>query len=123
MTTFENFELLYKQFLNLTMEINKIIEEGDYEIASLKINDKNRLIDRLANVENTVNFTAEERQKIDLMNQKISEDNITQLEFLKKLLEETGKELKNTKKKIKINSAYSLTMSEGKEGSILDISE
>lgn len=122
MTQFGQLELIYNQVINLIGEINSLIEMGDYESANQKIEDKDNLIKKLLLVSKTVNFTVEERQKIDLLNQQIKDDAQNNIISLEKLRDELGEELEKTKKKVKINSAYAGTSQE-KQGELIDISE
>ncbi len=122
MTQFKDFEILYNQFLNLTSEINKIIEQEDYLLALEKLKHKDKLIKKIMNAEKTVKFSVEERQKIQLINEKLKEDEQNKITYLKKLHAEVGEELKKTRKKVKFNSAYTINTKKLK-GKLIDTLE
>lgn len=122
MTQFEQLELIYNQFLNLTAEIDKMIEKEDYKAAAGKTEYKNKLIKKISNVRKTVNFTDEEIEKARLIEQKIKEKEQETFTLLKKLQNQLGEEINNTKKKIKINTAY-IVKSDEKHGAFIDISD
>lgn len=122
MTQFEHLELIYNQFLNLADEINTMIKKEDYAAVVEKLEHKNKLIKKILIAKKTVNFTDEEIEKASLIEQKIRENEQETLISLKKLQNEVGEEINNTKKKIKINTAYAVKSDE-KHGAIIDFSE
>lgn len=122
MTQFKQFELIYNQLTNLTEEISTLIAKEDYQTATLKVEYKDKLLKQLLNARKTIKFTAEEKQKLLLMEQKMKENVYEHIEPLKKLRDEIGKEIKTINKKIKINSAYTSQDSE-QQGIFFDTSE
>lgn len=122
MTAFAQLEIIYKQFINLTTEINTLIEKEDYFAAVEKLGHKNKLIKKISNARKTVNFTDEEREKARLTEQKIRESEQETLIYLKKLQKHLGEEIHNINKKIKINTAYTVKSDE-RHGEFIDISD
>ncbi|MDD3436855.1 MAG: hypothetical protein PHC64_06870 [Candidatus Gastranaerophilales bacterium] len=122
MTQFKDLELIYNEFSCLAEEINNLIDKEDYETAILKLKHKDKIIKKLLAARNTVDFTPEQRQKLNLMENKIKDNEHKILNSLKELQNEVGKELNVTKKKVKISSAYSIHAQE-KQGRYIDISE
>lgn len=122
MTQFSQLELIYNQFLNLLKEIDIFIENEEYEAAVDKLEHKDNLLKKLILTKKTVNFTPEEQQKIQLIEQEIREKEKKALDNLEKLQNDVAIELSSTKAKVKINSAYTI-QSEAVESTFIDISE
>lgn len=109
MTHFNELELLYNQYLNLAGEIKDMIGQEEYEDALIRIPDQEKLIKKIFRAQKTVDFTPEQRQKFDVIQEKIRSDEKQILVKLISLKDETGIELRGTNQKIKINNAYSMT--------------
>jgi hypothetical protein len=122
MTEFKDFEIIYNQFINLTNEIQKLIQKEDYKSADNKLELRDKIMRKISLAKKTVDFSKEENQKIQIMEQKIKEVYQINIENLKKHQIEIGEELNKTKKKVKISSAYSMSNNK-KSGSIIDILE
>lgn len=122
MTEFKDLELIYNQFFNLTDEISKMIKNEDYGSAISKLKDKDKLISKILSARKTVDFTEEQSQKLSEMEKIISENEHEILSSLEKLHDEVGEAIKMTKKKVKINSAYTMP-SDKEQGRIVDFSE
>lgn len=122
MTNFENLELLYNQFFNLADEINAMIENGDYNSAISKLEYKDKLIKKLLTTKKTVNLTIDDRRKLSLIEEKLKEKEQNNINFLGKLRNEVSEELKDTKNKLKMNTAYE-SKTEHNRGVYVDISE
>ena len=122
MTEFKQLELVYNQFISLTNQINQLIADEDYQSASLKLSDKDKLIKKIFLTKKTINFTDEEKKKVELIDKQISEENQKLIESLEKDHQELAQKLNVTKKKVKINSAYEIR-SKDKTGNLVDTSE
>lgn len=122
MTQFEHLELLYNQFLNLADEINTMIEKEEYGAAAAKLEYKDKLIKKILLTKKTVSFTDAEIEKASLIEQKIRENEQETLISLQKFQNEIGEKLNNTKKKLKVSTAYTVKSDE-QHGDIIDISE
>lgn len=122
MTTFENLELLYNQFFNLTDEINKMIENEDYNAAISKLEYKDKLIKKLSVTKKTVELNEENKQKLSLIEETLKEKDQNILKFLTNLRIELSEELKDTKNRLKMNTAYEIKK-ESNSGLMVDISE
>lgn len=122
MTQFNDLELIYNQFFNLTEEINDMIDKEDYRSAVLELKHKDNLVKKLLMARKTVVVTDEQKQKLDLMEKRITDNEHKILIALEKLREEVGEAIKITKKKVKVSSAYS-SYSHERQGSMIDISE
>lgn len=122
MTQFEHLELLYNQFLNLSDEINTMIEKEEYDAAVTRLEYKDKLIKKILLAKKTVNFTGEEIEKASLIEQKIRKNEQETLVSLQRLQDTIGEELNNTKKKIKVSTAYTVRSDE-QHGDIIDIAE
>ena len=122
MTQFENIELIYRQYINLTKEINIMIQNEDYQKATEKLKDKDKLTKRLSVAKKTTKLTNEENQKLKEIEEKLIENNKRNIIYLKKLKQEVAEKLKKTKKQVKISSAYSLRPKK-KQGRLIDVSE
>lgn len=121
MTQFSQIELIYNQFSNLVSEIDILIEKEEYADAADKIEYKDNLIKQLSNAKKTVNFTNEEKLKMQSFENTIREKNNAMLANLNKLRTEIANEMNSTKKKIKLNSAYDQNISG--QGAMIDFSE
>lgn len=122
MTQFQNLELLYNQLLNLADEIKMMVDKEQYEEAVEKMQYKDKLIKKLINTKKTVDFSAEDQQKLELIEKRLQEKEQNNIELANKIFEEMGESLNKTKKKVKISSAYSV-QNETKRGIFVDISE
>lgn len=122
MTKFEQFELVYNQFTNLTKEINEFIDMEEYDIANEKLSSRNKLVQKLFNIKKTINLSEEDSQKLILIEREIKENEYKNLEALKKKQCELGAEIKNTKKKVKVSAAYNKNSSQS-QGIIFDAFE
>lgn len=122
MTEFCDLELIYNQSINLTEEINTLIKQEDYISATLKMQDKIKLLKKIAIAKKTTNLSHEEKNKLQVIEQKLKEDNELNLTSLKAIQNELKEEIKKTKGKVKISSAYA-TETKTKQGTIIDISE
>ena len=121
MTQFNQIELIYNQFLNLSNEIAVMIEKEEYDAATAKLESKDNLVKQLAMAKKTVKFSNEEKLKMQSIENVIQEKDKNMLEHLKKLRFEVADELKATKKKHKLSSAYERPID--KQGAIIDIEE
>lgn len=122
MTQFSQIELIYNQFLNLSSEIEVMIEKEEYESASEKVEQKSNLIKQLSNAKKTAKLSENEALKMQAMETTIKEKNDIMLTNLQKLRTQVESEVKTNNKKIKLNSAYDqLPIAE--QGNMIDISE
>lgn len=121
MTQFSQIELIYNRLLNLTTEISSLIKDEEYSAASEKVELQNKLLKQFSSARKTVNLTTEEENKIQTMETTIREKNDVMLADLQKLRTELAGEVKETKGKIKLNSAYEQTTK--RQGDLIDISE
>lgn len=112
MTTLETLELLGNQLLNLADEIKKMFENEDFESAFEKLEYKDALLNKFLIAKKTAVLTDEEQQRIRLTENKLMEKEESNIAFLKNLRDITGSELKSTRGKLKINSAYSVETEE-----------
>lgn len=122
MTEFEQIELLYNQFMNLTKEINSFIESEDFESAVLNLKHKNKLIKKMLLTRKTIKPTKEQLEKLNEMEETIRTNEHEILDSLKIRHKEISEELNKTKKRVKLSSAYDKTP-ERTEGRIIDISD
>lgn len=122
MTQFEHLELIYNQFFNLTIEINALIEEEEYEIAASKLEHKEKLLAKLLLTKKTVDFTSEEIEKAQSIEQKIKENEQKHIAKLEELQSEVKESIKNVKNKVKVNVAYDGFV-QSNSGLFLDVSE
>lgn len=121
MTQFSQIELIYNQLINLLTEVSSLIKDEEYSIASSKIAKKDKLVKQLSIAKKTANLSSEEETKMQQMETTIKEKNDTMLADLQKLRTELAGEVKETKSKIKLNSAYDQTTK--RQGDLIDISE
>jgi len=122
MTQFSQIELIYNQILNLANEITALVENEEYDIASAKLEHKDKLVGQLSVAKKTVNLTVEENSQMQTMERMIKEQNDTMLVDLQKLKVEVAGELNTTKKKVKLSSAYDHHV-DNRQGDMIDISE
>lgn len=122
MTEFKQLELIYDQFASLTNQINQLIADENYEEATLRLVDKDKLIKKMFLTRKTINFTDEEQKKIELIDKQISVENQKLIESLEKDHRELAEKLNSTKKQVKMNSAYEIRTEE-KIGDLVDTSE
>ena len=102
MTQFENLELLYHQFFNLADEIKMMVDKEQYDEAVEKMQYKDQLIKKLLTTKKTVELSDKDRQKLDLIEAKLQEKEQNNLILFKKVFDEVGESLDQTKKKVKI---------------------
>lgn len=122
MTQFNDLELLYNQFFNLTDEITSMIEHEEYQLISDKLSYKERLLTRLANAKKTTQLSEEEKEKTQLMEQVLREKEQANISTLIKMQEVVGKELRLSRNKLKVNNAYEVTEKEN-QSVFIDIEE
>jgi hypothetical protein len=122
MTKFEQFELVYNQFVNMTNEIDSFINGGKYQIAAEKVKDGEILLKKMFNIKKTIELTDEEQQKILSMEKIIWDVHIERIKILKNIQEKLRTEIKSVKKKTKINSAY-IKMAQDRRSILVDCSE
>lgn len=122
MTQFQQLELLCFQFYNLSDEIKKLIENEEYQAAINKLNDKETLLRKLVIAKKTVDITDDEKNDLDILEEKIRQKDKEIINFLANLKEEVKRELTITKNKVRVNTAYSQN-NEKKTGTFLDFSE
>jgi hypothetical protein len=122
MTQFKDLELLYKQFFNLTNEIASMVENEEIQAISEKLVHKERLIKKLANAKKTTKLSQEEIEKTDLMEKELREKEQANIDSLVKMRDEIGNELRTGRKKLKINTAYSATVTQN-QGVFVDLEE
>lgn len=121
-TQFSQIELIYNRLLNLITEISSLIKDEEYSMASEKVELQEKLVKQFASAQKTVNLTTEEKNKIQTMETTIREKNDTMLADLQKLRAELAGEVKETKSKIKLSSAYEPQPMK-RQGDLIDISE
>lgn len=122
MTQFSQIELLFNQYLNLSKEIDKSIQDEDYFEAEEKIESRGKLVKKIYLAQKTAKLDEEQKQKFKSLTQQMEDIQNNQIKSLTQLREQTGIELKNTKGKVKINTAYDLSTTKIK-GSLVDITE
>lgn len=122
MTEFAHIELIIKQYFNLANEIDSLIEKEEYDAVIPKLEYKDEIIKKLFLAQKTVRFTDEEKQKFQMIEQKIRENEQKAIESLEKLQSATGEELKRTNKKVKVSSAYDIHTEEN-QGTMINYSE
>lgn len=122
MTQFKNLELIYNEFSKLTEEIDSLIKEEDYKEATTKLRLKTKLTKRLHLAKKTTSLTEEQSKKLTEIENQIRELEQKHIVLLSKLQLEVGEDLKKTKGKVKISSAYSAYKPK-KQGTIVDFSE
>lgn len=122
MTKFCDIELLYNQFFNLEEEIRTLIEEENYEEASLKVESKSKLMTKLFNAQKTAELNSEEKIKLQELTQKLREKDRLNIKLLTELKGGVEEALKSTKQKVKVNSAYSVRK-EHENGVFFDVSD
>ncbi|MCQ2788911.1 MAG: flagellar protein FliT [bacterium] len=123
MTDFAQLKLLYKQFLNLSKEIDDAIKEENYELASKKTGQRESLIEQMFAAYKTANITDEERKIIDDINSKIQEKYKKTLDSLQETKSNVLKEIKKTKTQSKIVNAYEYQEEDASNGIHVDIEE
>ena len=122
MTQFADLELLYNQFLKLADEIKDLIDKEDYNEVNAKTKHKDSLIKKLFMMRKTVILSTEEAEKTKAIEEEIKLKEQRNLDYLKGLRAKVGDNLKVTRKKVRINSAYQAQL-ESKNGSIVDCLE
>lgn len=122
MTQFSQIELLFNQYLNLSKEIDNAIKDEDYSDAENKIESRGKIVKKIYLAQKTANMNDEQKQKFKSIKQKMEETQNGQIKSLTELRELAGIELKKTKEKVKINTAYDLSPMKMK-GSLVDITE
>lgn len=108
MTSVEQLELLYKQFDNLTQEIDEFLEQEEFDMVLEKVRQKDKLIKQMAMAKKTANLTIEETKRFDERNREISKKNFELVDKLQQMKQELAQERKETKNKIKLRNAYSV---------------
>lgn len=122
MTQFKNIEILCEQYFNLTAELKSMIEKEEYKEALEKLDSRNNIVKKFFLAQKTVSLTAAEEEKLRDIETKIREDEDKTIKSLQKLKNEVGEELNSTKKKFKVNSAYS-KYNEKNTGTFINITE
>lgn len=122
MTAFSDYEIICNQYVSLLHEISSLIDEEEYEIVLDKIEYKNKLIKKLFLAKKTVHFTTDEKEKTTLLEQAIHKYEKNMIETFEKYHSEIKQTLKNTYKKVKINSAYTIHTEEN-NGTFVNIME
>jgi len=106
MTQFESLELLYNQFNNLSDEIKDMVKNEEYSDLSTKLEDKDKLINKIMNARKTVIIADEDKSKLEAMDKQLMEKDRENLVFASQVHKELGDELKNANKHVKMNNAY-----------------
>jgi len=122
MTRFEDLTLVYNQFINLSAEIKYLMENEEYSEALNKMNSKGNLVTRLINARKTVEVSEENRSQIEAMDKEIMEKDQENLVLAAKIHKSLNEELKNTHKKVKVNTAYTI-QEEVTSGTYINITE
>lgn len=122
MTQFEQLKILYNQYSNLSDEITKLICDEDYDSIFAKMQYKENLMQKLVSAKNTTNLTEDEAKYAFLIEKELWAKEQNNIVLLSKLHKEIGETLKDTNKKVKINSAYNMVNNE-KTGLFCDLSE
>lgn len=122
MTKFCDIEMLYTQFFNLEEEIKALIEEENYEEASLKVESKSKLMTKLFNAQKTAELNSEEKIKLQHLAHELREKDRYNIKLLMELKNGVEEELKSTKQKVKVSSAYSMKK-EHENGVFFDVSD
>jgi len=122
MTTFQTLELIYDQFLNLSDEIKTMIENEEYEEVSIRLQEKENLLGKLFAARKTIELSEENKPKLEAMDKALMKKDKETLDFSEEVHKKLGEELKNTNKKVKVNSAYSIK-EDSNSGTYINISE
>lgn len=122
MTQIETLELIGNQLLNLSYEINNMINNEDYQGIENQLEHKESLFRKFVTAKKTTTLSEEQTQKIKLLEDKIKEQEQANIKLLQEMRHSGENELKNTKDKIKINAAYEIQTEEG-QGQYFDVIE
>ncbi len=122
MTDFASVKLLFKRYSALCDEIKSLIDYEDYDSVYEVIFQKDKLIKQIAAAKRTVVYKDGEEEELAAIEQDIKNKDAKNIEYLKKLYNQTGNELKKTKETVKVNNAYARSQ-ENKSGVFVDIEE
>ena len=122
MTKFEDLELIYNQFLNLSTEIKTLVQEENFTTALEKTNAKEKLIKKLISARKTITITEENKEKLESLEKKLRETDKENLDFSAKIHANLKEKLKSAKKQTKVQSAYEVHTEES-GGHYVDITE
>lgn len=106
MTNFEQVELLYNQFSNLSDEIRELAEKEDYVAAFERLGLKDNLTKELIRAKKTIKCSEDERKILQTTEKNLQEKDKENIRILTLIKEKMRAELNVTKKKVKMNSAY-----------------
>jgi len=122
MTQIETIELLANHLLNLSNEIKTMINNEDYEGVQNQLEYKETLFNKFVVAKRTTSLSDEESKKIKILEDKIMKQEHANIKLLQELRNSGESELKSTKDKIKINSAYEIKEEEA-QGQYFDEAE
>lgn len=122
MTQFEQLKLIYNQLFNLADEITFMVEKEEFNEAISKLQHKDNLIKTFLTAKKTVELDESQEQEMLLLDEKLKEKEVNNIEILKNLRSDVAAELRKTKKSLKVNNAYSVHTDEH-QGSMFDLSE
>lgn len=122
MTQFETLEIIYNQLFNLADEIKNLVENERYNEVVIKLKYKDQLINKFINAKKTAQLTDEEMVMAEALDKKLSEKEHDNLAFCEKIHTNLADELKNTQKKVKMNSAYEIRTDKN-QGHLIDTME
>lgn len=103
---FEQFELLYRQVLVLSLDIKNLIDLQDYNEIIFKESQKAHLISKISQIKPSLNLSEEETSAINILKTKILEQEKENLDRMQVLKAETFVELKKEIEKEKITNKY-----------------
>lgn len=122
MTQFETLEIIYKQLFNLADEIKGLVESERYNDVVVKLKYKDQLINQFISAKKTAGLTDEEMAMVEKLDEQLSKKEHETLAFCEKIQTGLADELKNTQKKLKMNSAYEIH-TEKEQGHLIDTME
>lgn len=121
MTQFDQLKILYSQLFNIADEIKPLVEKGEFNETISRLEYKDDLMRKFLTARKTMELAPEEQAEAEELEKKLIEKEQNNINFLKKIKDEAGSELKKTRKNLKLNAAY--RVKQEKPGGILDFTE
>ena len=121
MSQFEQLKLYSQRLLNISDEIRRFLEKGNYDEAITKSELKDKVFSEYTIIRDYMEFSEQENEQIKEWEQKYAESEKRNIEFLQESMKSIGKELKTIREQDKIFAKYQAEID--KESHIIDVKD
>jgi len=121
MSQYEQLKLYSQRLLNISDEIGRFLEKGNYDEAITKSELKDKVFSEYTIIRNYLKFSDEEMEEVKAWEEKYAESEKKNIEYLQESMKGISVELKKIREQDKIFAKYQAEID--KESHIIDVKD